>query len=141
MSREIKFRAWDTVQKKFLDEIPPEKYMLDTTDWAYPDEDYLMVYPSNPLDTFDGRIIYQQYTGLMDKNNKEIFEGDIIENHNFIGVCEFLDGRYYLREIKAKIPMFCTDDINTFSHRIIGALCWDTVIGNIFENPELLENE
>ena len=85
-------------------------------------------------------LIIQQYTGLKDKNGKEIYEGDVVENVNFIGVVEYDNQAtcFYLREVKAKIPLI-SDRIDTFSERIMGAIYWDTVIGNIFENPELLK--
>lgn len=70
MNRIIKFRAWDTKQKKFLEVIPPEEYMLDCDDWNHPDEDSTPTYPDEPFNTFDGRIVLQQFIGLKDKTEK-----------------------------------------------------------------------
>lgn len=80
-----------------------------------------------------------QYTGLMDKNGKKIFEGDIISTpkygidngngHNFSGKDRFLvgyaDGTYYLEN---KLRKFCLRTDSTCE-----------VIGNIFDNPDLVE--
>ena len=79
-----------------------------------------------------------EYTGLTDKNGKKIFEGDIIstpkygidngKGHNFSGKDKFVvgyaDGTYHL---KNKLREFCLRPDNTCE-----------VIGNIFDNPELI---
>ena len=82
-----------------------------------------------------------QYSGLTDKNGKKIFEGDIIstpkygidngKGQNFSGKDKFVvgyaDGTYHL---KNKLREFCLRPDSTCE-----------VIGNIFDNPELLEVE
>ena len=80
-----------------------------------------------------------QFTGLKDKNGKEIFEGDVLkfkftdcekDKENFIIVeCIFQDGRFLMDEIEKK-DLAC---YYYFEDELV------EVIGNIYENPELLE--
>jgi uncharacterized phage protein (TIGR01671 family) len=80
-----------------------------------------------------------QYTGLKDKNGKEIFEGDIISVCNgSINCVEWMDDP---REVKYTVnkgynlPLFCWDE-NGESN--FDSTHWCEVIGNIYENPVLI---
>lgn len=94
-----------------------------------------------------------QYTGLTDKNGKKIFEGDIVRTQEYydrlnsakakrkrhIGIVEyviykFTDGRCYNAEWRVKI-----DDYGEYSCGVRSQLYDCEVIGNIHDNPELLE--
>jgi len=74
-------------------------------------------------------VILIQYTGLKDKNGKEIYEGDVIKRSEV----------NYAHEVIFKDAAFCRQRIDD---KAIGSLEWPQdfeVIGNIYENPELLK--
>ena len=82
-----------------------------------------------------------QYTGLKDKNGKEIFEGDILKTDEFIGVVEYND-------IVAASVVKINDSTDSYYHWSFlnegditrnSQLQYTEKIGNIYENPELLE--
>ena len=109
-NREIKFRIWNGISKRWL----------LNTDWEfYSNFDY--IYPKILL----GYHI-QQFTGLKDKNGREIYEGDILKSNNRIGHVE-----YYYESFT----------INLGEENLIPIWKGWEIIGNIFETPELLNNE
>lgn len=75
-----------------------------------------------------------QYVGLTDKNGKKIFEGDIVKNEYEKGQYQYFkivyDTRVYCWKVENKYGML------GFLYNVIGYL---EVIGNIHDNPELLE--
>ena len=96
--------------------------------------DHISVYPNE--------IELMQSTGLKDKNGKEIFEGDIItngidivdvRNHETLGFYTLANGREVFFGHGTSIEEF-EEDIEGFTEIA-------EIIGNIYENPELLEVE
>lgn len=76
MNREIKFRVWDVENKEML-----EVQELDFEPTFYGGR--IAIRPDQYNDYFDTEdMILMQYTGLHDKNGKEIYEGDIIRIKN-----------------------------------------------------------
>lgn len=90
-----------------------------------------------------------QYTGLKDKNDKEIYEGDIVKTHDQNNVIEYKHGSFLVKGLHAD------EYERTYSvlyHYLVDATIPDMphskydgvtttleIIGNIYENPELLE--
>ena len=114
MNRDIKFRAWDEVSEKMLN----WNEFLDT----------------NMKNTFiapeSTGLILMQYTGLHDKNGKEIYEGDIVKYENMTGKIMFFNGSFIL------------SDLEETEEWELGVINEDIeVIGNIYENSKLLEGE
>lgn len=124
MSREIKFRAWDKdMSTMFYDDIRPKE-------WGWPDkwEPSLNVCLQLTQESHD----LMQFTGLKDNNGLEIYEGDIVEHVvPEIGWCEviFTRGRFTAHGVRG---------VSAGNHPI-AASGWK-VIGNIYENSELLES-
>jgi uncharacterized phage protein (TIGR01671 family) len=139
--RTIKFKAWDTANKKWLSQVPYLEYLLDDPEAAVSHHDIdeegaLFWYPNNCLGPdHNGRIKYLQFTGLKDKNNKEIYEGDIVEINFNDGlnpnrICR-VEWGHHGWELFYKNSNERPAYYNHFDGLII--------IGNIFENPELLK--
>lgn len=133
MSREIKFRAWRGNKMVQVDQIT-----MGENTWICNGGIGISIpfQPSIPL---------MQYTGLKDKNGKEIYEGDIVKtdfkqdgSHESIQVIEFYEGAFGSRNkddhfrIPALFSGRSTEGMNTNYYEIIG---------NIHQNPELLKGD
>ena len=91
-----------------------------------------------------------QYTGLKDKNGKRIFEGDIVRTHyanarkaDFVEQVVFHNGRfsslYILREFgNGKMWANLPDDVPHLPLDKTPYMEWCEIIGNIYDNPEIL---
>ncbi len=132
--REIKFRAWDSWNKKMHFDIG----VINGKCIPLYDETWVMEqtkpYPNcadidKAFRKIEGGIILMQYTGLKDKNGKEIYEGDIVRSDlTAIG-----DVFYFVEAASFYIEWAGEDDCQVLSEPIL------EVIGNIYENKELLD--
>ena len=140
MNREIKFRAWEDKTKTMM---PNVKILLIEENAAYAHRRRWM---HNCMDWEEEDLIndpiLMQFTGLLDKTGAEIFEGDIVRgNHVDLFIIEGINGglqmynsNYYGQKHNELISE-ATCDAQTASW-----LKNSTVIGNIYQNPELLES-
>lgn len=118
--REIKFRAWDKLNKEMFNvefiDFQKKQVYRDVISYRKFDDIELM-----------------QYTGLKDKNNKEIYEGDIIvlRGSKYKVIFKTEGARFVLRNDEFELEITF---INNNNERL-------EIIGNIYENPELMEDE
>lgn len=133
--RDIKFRAWDKLLEQMI----------------YQGHRSLAHYFSASI-TEDSPLM--QYTGLKDKNGKEIYEGDVVHDvyYRDNGWNDWkVESKGYVKFINGSFCLICTSDIdgsdmydelykrmNPNDTKAIGSV---EVIGNIYENPDLLQTE
>lgn len=141
MKREIKFRAKIAATDVWILGLPYAVYSDNNIDSIQCIETKQVEYIKT--DTLG------QFTGLKDKNGKEIYEGDIItiesasRHKNELHTVIFENGAFCIKNYNGKLN---SNELNSISfHRAIFE-CYEAteqyikinIIGNIFENPELL---
>ena len=127
MSRQLKFRVYDTLDKRYIkcDEGYQGHYVLSLKGEFH-----------NLLNGSGGKeCIVQQYTGLVDKNGVEVYEGDVLKCKGFDGWFDTV-GFYYNVTVKYNTVESGDSHIAGFAYIPMDR----EVIGNIFENPELLKS-
>ena len=128
--REIKFRAW-VKEKKAIFEVILINYVTKKVT-------YLLERVGHLLSIRDAKfndVELMQYTGLKDKNNKEIYEGDIL--------FESFGERYY--KVVFENGSFRAEfkgDFDEYSWDIIDVIAQGCeIVGNIYESPKKMEDE
>ncbi len=135
--RPIEFRVWDIQQNKFVKNLDDfaidcngivlRFYSQDKSSEAYIIEGNFFGGEEN--------YIAQQFTGLFDKNGKKIFEGDILEiivdEKSYTDTVVHIDGAFGTQARLVFTPFCKTPEYM--------AIC--VVVGNIFENPDLLQQQ
>ena len=130
-----KFRAWDKNNEEMVKVIKISyKYYSDGIKFItvqYKNNETLTEY----ADSFE----LMQYTGLKDKNDKEIYEGDIVKGEvGFQGKVMKVKGQVKYTHCRFVIAEWnCS--LFQFSNDFAGGGFWIEKIGNKYENPELLE--
>lgn len=120
--REIKFRAWDKATNEINNYVEIYCYKDGSTGFSASNEN------NNPIGNTENFII-MQYTGLKDKNGKEIYEGDFINCFN---------GTNYLTLIIEWNDSWLCFGANFYGELLyLNQLDEIEVIGNIYENTEL----
>ena len=138
--REIKFRAWIQSAKKMIlvDSIEfhidiDNKLWYLSTQWDRSDPNFL--FERRPK--LGGTFPLMQFIGLKDKNGKEIYEGDVLgwkaREFDYNKAQVVFDDKA-LRFVAELLPDGCGEDIRDLM-RTDNA----KVIGNIYENPELVK--
>ena len=122
--REIKFRAWDT----------KHKHMFIVKEFGFSENNTWCTSKLNGYRHWNAPMM--QFTGLKDKNGKEIYEGDICETVTYSGkpfgtidIVKFSGGAFKLTDIEDALLPIRLDDSDIQSIE---------VIGNIFEHPHLI---
>lgn len=138
--REIKMRAWDK-EKNMMYNIVGYNPYDERFYCSHINDEKRIWYHYIPKD----RIILMQYTGMKDTNDREIYEGDIVEGRIHVVAWSELRHDYYDKwvDVEPTVVKFRNFGISPFAYYIIkyvDVLEFDIrVIGNIHENPELVK--
>lgn len=150
MARELKFRAWVTLEFFDKEGNPLRRGSYQPVNNMHYNNEDSMIFTVTRIDEPTGEYPYtnngmtgllEQYTGVKDTNNKEVYEGDIIRMHVIVSAPDDKIG-------VVKYSQKYGYSIHFTSGRIACQEYWAAndkrtieVIGNIHENPELLEEK
>ena len=171
MQRLIKFRVWDTQNEEFSEWTNRDPFFSTSEGklffWERTKKEDGSYGGDIILEDHGDRFVLQQFTGLLDKNGKEIYEGDIVSvNDNFnqtqIGKIEWgiysddeyvnnlecwmlLGKRYesedddYFEESNAPLSIICRSNGVSHGRGLKTTNGTIKIIGNIFQTSELLK--
>ena len=128
-----KFRAWDTTNK----EIFKDTFAItESGQVVVVDQSSVFVSPDY---VFVDNLVIMQSTGLFDKKGVEIFEGDVVrqvrtqpttEDETITGVVTMLEGAWLIMNDNEQLASYLWSETNE-----------NEIIGNVYENKEILEVE
>lgn len=137
--REIKLRAW----------LKEDKKLCHVTQLHFIDKEICVEWKAFEEVGVAQEYELMQYTGLKDKNGKEIYEGDIVETQDQNNIIKFQHGCFMLIGLHedeyernySRLYHYLEDATipNIRESRFDGVSTVLQVIGNIYENPELLD--
>lgn len=128
-----KYRAWDSAKKEMF----KDTFAITESGQVVVVEQESVA--SSPDYIFVQHLVIMQSTGLFDRNGKEIFEGDIVrqvrtqpttENETIIGVVTMIEAAWLIM-----------NDCEQLASKLWSETDENEIIGNIYENPELLEDK
>jgi len=128
-----KYRAWDSAKK----EMSKDTFAITESGQVVVVEQGSVA--SFPDYVFVEHLVIMQSTGLVDRDGKIIFEGDVVrqvriqpttENETITGIVTMLEGAWLIM-----------NDVEQLASYLWSETDINEIIGNIYENPELLEDE
>jgi len=127
--REIKFRAYDKDEKRMID----WQYLIDYCDIDYLFGNYMLTEKRDTVPNF----VVMQYINFIDKNKKEVYEGDIVR--------VVYNGTMYIKQVvfdESELDFKATNGKKEYGKHFVYLPCCEEVevIGNIYENPNLLSD-
>ena len=130
--REIKFRAWLKEDKK-MENVKTMDF-TDKTIRCLKKNEFINAYLLRRVNFDDVELM--QYTGLKDKNGKEIYENDLISCNKHKNIVVFFEGGCFKVKYLRNSTTTITCTLNSFLEKY---KC--KISGNIYEHPELLEEQ
>ena len=148
MKREIKFRAWDNLENRWY-EPTFEGYRGKIEEIMLSPRGRLTMRTMTELideSMFPNRFELMQYTGLKDKNGRSIYEGDILKvtsegGESYAAIVKWFGDEGYPAFDLAGIPAAWCYESNALATIFQEGVETCEVIGNIFEDKQLLEGK